>query len=134
VRAIDNLVLEQLRGDPQLASVVFEGATVTGSPARYVVVWANGGSRASDRFEGSEGNLTKTYTVHSVGLTPEQAKWVQERVDARLRDFRPVLAGRNFQRVKHPVSRPVAVDRDANPVVHYMVDQYDLFSTPGRQS
>lgn len=130
MKALDDAVLARLRSDPQLAQVVFEGGAVNGKPERYVVVWADSGARSSDRYDGVQVNVTKTYTIHCVGSSPVQAKWVNERVVGLLVNWRPTVVGRSCQRLKHEVSRPLAVDRDVSPWLHYTVDQFDLFTAP----
>lgn len=130
MRALDVAILDRLKAHPQLAGKVFEGP-VRHSPSLYVVVWANSGLRSSDRYTGAQGNVTTSYTVHSVGLDAAGAAYVNERVMQQLIDFRPVVVGRMCQRVKHEVSRPIQVDRDATPPLYYVVDQFDVLSFPG---
>jgi hypothetical protein len=132
VKALDDAVLERLRSDPALSNSVFMGGSVSGKPERYVVVWANSGARSADRLEGSQINVTKTYTIHSVGMSVEQARAVNARVMELLLNWRPSVAGWMSQRLKHEVSRPAAVDRDVTPWQHYFVDQFDLYSVPAR--
>jgi hypothetical protein len=114
-------VLARLRSDTQLANAVYEG-TVTTPPARYVSVFAPIGRDTSDRLGGVSNVNDTTYTIHSVGTTVEQAKWVARRVAALLTDH--VIPG--VGRLTHPVSREPQLDRDANPPLWYLVDQYDL--------
>lgn len=131
-RAVNDLVYAALRAAPGLATVVFPGGSVVGNPARYAVVWVDGGRNEADRLDGKQGNLHKTFTIHSVGSDETQAGWVQERVVAALKDRLLVIPGRNAQRLKHVQSRPKQIDRDVTPPLHYFVDQFYLFATPGR--
>lgn len=129
-RAVDAAIfarLEEVDGLP-----VFPGGEVVGQPARYVVVWVNSGARSADRFTQEQVNISKTYTVHSVGLTMEQAGWVNERVIAQLVNFRPFVEGWSFERLKHSVSRPAQPARDVKPPLAYLVDQFDLYGVPAR--
>lgn len=117
----DAAVFARLRSDAQLADAVFEG-TVTDPPARYVSVFAPLGSDSSDRLGGVSNVNDTTYTVHSVATTAEQAKWVGRRVVGLLTDYAIPGVGR----LTHPVSLPPRLDRDANPPLWYLVDQFDL--------
>jgi hypothetical protein len=119
----DAAVLARLRSDPQLADAVFEG-TVENPPGRYVSVFSPLGADTPDRFTGPSNVNTTTYTIHGVGRTIEQAKWVGRRVNALLKDWTPPVIG--ARRVQHPVSREPQLDRAANPPLWYVVDQYDL--------
>lgn len=113
--------LDRLRSDAQLANAVYEG-TVTNPPERYASVFSGLGVDASDRLAGPSNVNNATYTVHSVGRTIEQAKWVARRVQARVTDFTIPGVGT----ITHPVSRPPQLDRDANPPLWFLVDEYDL--------
>lgn len=117
----DAAVLARLRSDSQLTDAVFEG-TVTNPPSRYVSVFAPIGVDRSDRLAGPSNVNETTYTIHSVGVTVEQCKWVARRVQGRLTDY--VIPGVGY--LEHPVSQPPRLDPDSNPPLWYVVDQYDL--------
>lgn len=117
----DAAVLARLRSDTELADAVFEG-TVDDPPARYATVFAPLGADYSDRLGGVSNVNDTTYTIHSVGTTVEQAKWVGRRVAALLTDYAIPGVGR----LTHPVSMPPRLDRDSNPPLWYLVDQFDL--------
>lgn len=119
----DAALLARLRSDPQLANAVYEGV-VTSPPARYVSVYSGLGVDAGDRLAGPSNVNDTTYTIHSVATSVEQAKWVAGRVRTLLLDWTPPIAG--ARRMRHPVSRSPQVDRDANPPLWYLVDQWDL--------
>ena len=137
----DAAIFARLRGDEQLADAVFEG-TVKNPPKRYVSIFAPIGSDSSDRLAGPSNVNETTYTIHSVATTVEQCKWVARRVQALLTDHTVEAAypsddlypsddffPTDFQwagRITHPVSLPPRLDRDANPPLWYVVDQYDL--------
>lgn len=129
-RAVDEAIFARLRTVSGLQ--VFPGGEVVGQPSRYVVVWVNSGARSSDRFTQDQVNVSKTYTVHSVGSTMQQAGWVNDRVLEQLVNFRPSVPGWSFQRLKHSVSRPAQIDRDVSPPLAYLVDQFDLYGVPAR--
>ena len=61
-----NAVVAAIRGDTQLASVVFEVGEVPTDPAptRYVVVASSLGDWSQTRFTGSHDGLLTTHTVY----------------------------------------------------------------------
>jgi hypothetical protein len=117
----DAAVLARLRSDSQLANAVYEG-TVTDPPARYVSVFAPIGRDFSDRLAGPSNVNDTAYTIHSVGVTVEQCKWVARRVNGLLKDHAIDGVGT----LTHPVSLLPQLDREANPPLWYVVDVYDL--------
>lgn len=129
IRAHVDAVLARLRSDSILSDSTFDGQ-VSGSPARYCVVYASGGARVSERLTGRSVFAEFTFTIHSVGSTPEQARLVEERVIAQLLDWTPTIAGRNCRRTVHAISRPVAMDKDVSPPLFYAVDGFDLTTAP----
>lgn len=120
MRVHDNAFLALIRADLQLSNAVFEG-TVKSPPPRYVSVFARE-SRAVGRFMGPHSTLRNEYVVHSVATTPDQAKWVRERMMDRVLDATPDIAGWNCRRVQFVTSRPIAVDDDITPQLFYTVD------------
>lgn len=129
IRAHVDAVLARLRADPILSDSTFDGQVV-GSPARYCVVYASGGARKAERLTGGSVFADFTFTIHSVGTTPEQARLVEERIIAQLMDWTPIIAGRNCRRTVHAVSRPVAMDKDVSPPLFFAVDGFDLTTAP----
>jgi hypothetical protein len=129
IRAHKTAVLDRLKADPFLASITFEGI-VTGGPSHYVSVFVNSGFREAERLTGPQATSTFTFTIHSVGSTPDQAQLVAEHVFAQLLDYTPTVTGRRARRIRHAVSQPVQEDRDVTPWIYYCVDQFDLTSEP----
>lgn len=126
-RALKGAVLARLREIPAMASVVYEGEVPKVAGRQwYVVVFTNTGLREIPRFTGSSSQVTQTYTIHSVGLTPDQAQLAADRVMTQLRDFTPTVSGWNTRRMTHEVSMSTQVDRDPTPALFYNVDEFDL--------
>lgn len=130
ILAVKRAVLARLREDPELASSVFEGVVTTAPgatrPNRYVAVFANSGARSVARFTGPSSLIVQTFIVHSVGMQPDQAQAVADRVFAKLLDWTPQIAGANCRRITHEVSLPLARDDDTSPPLFYQVDEFDL--------
>jgi hypothetical protein len=120
VRVHDDAFLALIRSDAGLASTTFEG-TVTNRPARYVSVFSRE-TRDVNRYTGPHSWLENEYTVHSVGSSPEQAKWAREHMLAKTLDATPTVAGWSCGRVRFVTSQPLAVDRDVTPPIWYCVD------------
>lgn len=120
MRVHDDAFLAAIRGDAGLASTTFEGP-VTDRPARYVSVFPRE-SRTIGRFTGPHGVLDNEYIVHSVGTTPEQAKWAREHMLAKTLDVTLTVAGWNNRRIRFVTSQPLAKDDDVNPPLYYTVD------------
>ncbi len=126
-RLLKQAVLARLREPSVMANVVYEG-TVPASTSRqwYVAVFTNTGLREVPRLTGRSSQTTQTFTIHSVGLTPDQAQLAADRVMEQLLDFRPTVTGWNCRRMTHEVSIPTQVDRDVTPPLFYCVDEFDL--------
>lgn len=120
MRVHDDAFLAAIQTDPGLATTTFEG-TVTNRPARYVSVFPRE-SRSVGRFTGAHGILDNEYIVHSVGSTPEQAKWAREHMLAKTLDVTLSITGWNNRRVRFVTSQPLAKDDDVTPAIWFMVD------------
>jgi hypothetical protein len=128
IRAHKNAILARLREDSVLSAVTFEGV-VTERPERYCTLFTNSGFRTVERLSAPSATAEFTYTVHSVGSTPDQAQAVAERVFAQLLDFTPTVPARLCGRLRHAASQPVQQDPDI-PNLYFAVDQFDLTSDP----
>lgn len=129
IRAHKQAILERLRQDSVLSPVTFEGV-VTDRPQRYCTVFTNSGFRTVERLAGPSATATFTFTVHSVGTTPEQAQAVAERVFAQLLDYTPTVTGRLCGRLRHAASQPVQLDTDGGTNLYYCVDEFDITTDP----
>lgn len=129
IREVKNAVLARLREDPELASSVFEGV-VTTRPKRYVAVFSDSGFRTTERFTGSQSTSAQSFTIHSVGTTPDQAQAMADRVFRQLLDWTPSIPGRVCRRMRHEASEPVQLDTDADVPMFYGVDVFEVTSSP----
>lgn len=124
IRDVKQAVIAQLDADPVLN--VYDSEAPTNAGQSYVIVYINGGNRAPDRFMGYSNTALFTVTVHSVGLTADQAQFMQEHVLAQLVDWTPTVDDHTAHRIRHEVSLPVRVDTDAATKRWFTVDQFDL--------
>jgi len=127
--AVKNALLARLRADPSLRAIVHEGV-VTDRPSRYLTVYADLGLRTAARLTGPQTRATQTFTIHSVGSTPEKAQQVSALVIAQLVDHVLVVEGRSCWPVTHEETQPPGLDTDVNPPLHYCVDGFQVVSTP----
>lgn len=118
MRVHDAAFIAAIASDVELK--VFEG-TVTDRPTKYVSVFSRE-SRAVGRFTGPHSVLTNEFVVHSVGQTPEQAKWVRERMLEKVLDKTFVIEGWRNGRVQYVTSQPLGIDKDPSPPLFYTVD------------
>lgn len=97
----------------------------------YVVVYADGGVRSSDR----EADIRETQTVNwqttVVGEDTDQCRAALDRVTAALEDWRPVVAGRSFAKVEHPTSQLIRRDEEMpDRTLYIATDQWRVVSDP----
>lgn len=126
-------VLARLRGDQQLAEVVFEG-NVKGNPERYVNVWHDTGFFQGQSMLGEHQDVDITFTIHAVGDERWQAVWVDGLVLSRLNDWKPIVSGRRCWRLAPAGVMPVTKDTDVDPPKFLAARRYVLHSTPARET
>lgn len=122
-------VIAELKADPQLSGVVFEGE-VTGNPQLYVNVWHDTGFYDSHDTTGLEVDVDVTFTIHSVGAERWQAVWGSGRVTAQLLGAVLTVEGRRCWRITSAGSQPVRKDTDVDPPKFIAIDRFVLRSTP----
>lgn len=124
--------LELARAHAELGADVYEGK-VEDAPERYASVWPSIGGRGAERLDLHSIQITPSFTVHSVGTTPEQARWVGDRVMFQVLDVRPDILGRSCWPIRLTASQPVREDDNLHPGLWYQVDVFEFTSTPKRQ-
>ena len=98
----------------------------------YVVLYADGGIRSSDRESDQRVQRTLSWQTTTVGQSAAQCRAALDRLNDRLEDWVPAAAGgRSFSKVDHTGSQPVKKD-DSLPdrVLFYATDQWRLVSDP----
>jgi hypothetical protein len=98
----------------------------------YVVVYADGGIRTSDREADVRVQRNLTWQTTTVGTSAAQVRAALDRLNDQLEDWRPTPAnGRTFSKVEHTGSQPVRPDAElADRVVYYATDQWRMVSDP----
>jgi hypothetical protein len=132
IRLHVNAVLARLRQNPILADCTFQGV-VEDTPERpqlFCAVFPDSGFREQSRYTGGQIQETYSFTIHSVGITADQAQHVAELVYTQLLGVVLAIDGRKCWPIRSVVSRPLQIDRDANPAMHYCVDVFELTTQP----
>lgn len=123
-------LLEHLRGDPELASIVFDGYVPGTAPTRYVIVFASSPEHEVDRFAGRQRPRTFRHTIHCIGQIPAEAQWLTDRVQARLVGARLDVEGWDCKPIKHAGGLPVRLDSSTPPAVFFFADDYAWEAQP----
>lgn len=107
-----------------------DGAVPDGAALPYAVLFIDDGTAARTRMVPVSDRRNVGFQITSVGIDPDGARSVAERVRAAVLDKRPAVAGRATWPVQQEVSQPLRVDRDVTPHLLYVVDQYAFSSIP----
>lgn len=126
--------LARLREDDVLTDSTFEGLVAPDEngdrPQRYLSVFSDNGEYEAGRATGPAETVTFTYTLHSVGTDPQQARAVAERAFAQLLGYRPTITGRRCGRYRHTYSQQIQIDDTAKPPLWFGVDEFELTTDP----
>ena len=125
------MVKARIAGSSPTPLTVFDSHP-TASTLPYVVLFADGGVRSSDREADQRVTRTLTWQTTTVGGSAAQCRAALDRVNDRLEDWVPANAGgRSFSKVEHAGSQPVKADTDLpDRVLYYATDQWRLVSDP----
>lgn len=97
----------------------------------YVVVYANGGIRSSDREADLRVRHAQGWQTTVVGVSAGQCRAALDRVTERLEDWRPIVAGWSCSKVEHADSQPIRPDESLpDRVVFYATDQWSTVADP----
>lgn len=97
----------------------------------YVIVYADGGVKSSDREADERIRHTQTAQTTVVGQSAAQCRAALDRVTARLENKRPVIAGWSCSKVDHPTSQPIQADESLpDRVVFFATDQWSFVADP----
>jgi hypothetical protein len=98
----------------------------------YVVLYADGGIRTSDREADVRVQRNLTWQTTVVGTSAAQCRAALDRLNDQLEDWRPTpVNGRVFSKVEHTGSQPVRKDDDLpDRVLFIATDQWRMVSDP----
>jgi hypothetical protein len=97
----------------------------------YVIVYADGGVKSSDREADERIQHTQGWQTTVVGVSATQCRAALDRVNARLENWRPTVTGWTCSKVEHEDSQPVRPDTSLpDRVVFYATDQWSFVADP----
>lgn len=115
-----------LAADTSLTVFVGESPNSTDPP--YVVLYPQMPLVRDEGLCGGATTRTHDFQTTCVGATVEQAQLLAGKVDAALREKRPVISGRETGFVRKDFSSPARRDDDVSPAVFYAVDVWTFTS------
>lgn len=97
----------------------------------YVIVYADGGVKSSDREADERVTHTQSAQTTVVGASAAQCRAALDRVMARLENKRPTVTGYTCSKVEHESSQPIQADESLpDRVVFYATDQWSFVADP----
>lgn len=97
----------------------------------YVVVYADGGAKSSDRECDERIRVTQGWQTTVVGGSAAQCRAALDRVHDRLENWRPTVTGWTCSKVEHPPGQPMKPDESLpDRTVHYATDQWSFVADP----
>lgn len=130
IRAHINAVMTLLAAD---TSIRVYRAIVPGSPVLpYAVLFAGAPGAAPGDYGFASTWREFRFHINTVGSTDEQVFALAERIEARLLDVRPTVAGRTTGPVTKTLETPQPLQRDddVSPPVLYATEVWEYSSVP----
>lgn len=123
-------IMERLAGDASAPLHVYDSRP-TSPTYPYVIVYANGGVKSSDREADERITHTQDWSTTTVGVSAAQCRAALDRVIERLENWRPEIAGWTVSKVEHGISRDIKPDEElADRTVYYATDQWSFVADP----
>ena len=114
--------------DAQPNVTVYDGQVPNRPVLPYAVMYADQGGAGQSAFSGKSDFRVWRFQTTAVGSTPEQCRWLAERVELALLDVAPVVTGRTCGRIDKLDSQPVRRDDTVDPALFYAVDRWQFLS------
>lgn len=123
-------VVARIAGTGPQALAVYDSRP-TSAAYPYVVVYADGGVKSSDREADERITHTQGFQTTVVGSSAAQCRAALDRVTARLENWRPTVTGWTCSKVEHETTQPVRPDESLpDRVVMYATDQWSFVADP----
>jgi hypothetical protein len=116
---------------PPTGMRMFDGPVTANTTPPYFVVYISVVTPEAVGLEASADLVETTARVHSVGASATATRIVADWVYAALAGVRPVVAGRDCQRIRLIDGRPLDVNEETGQRVLNQVDVYRYTSVPG---
>lgn len=123
-------VIARIAGSGAQALRVYDSSPTDAAPP-YVVVYADGGVKSSDREADERVTHAQGWQTTVVGSSAAQCRAALDRVNARLENWRPVVTGWTCSKVEHDGTQPIRPDESLpDRVVFYATDQWSTVADP----
>ena len=97
----------------------------------YVIVYADGGVKSSDREADERVTHAQGWQTTTVGVSAAQCRAALDRVHARLENWTPAVSSWTASKVEHESSQPIRPDESLpDRVVFYATDQWSFIADP----
>jgi hypothetical protein len=128
--AVVAAIIARIAGTGSQALAVYDSRP-TSPTYPYVVVYADGGVKSSDREADERISHAQGWQTTTVGVSAAQCRAALDRVNARLENWRPVVTGYTCSKVEHESSQPMKPDESLpDRTVHYVTDQWSTVADP----
>ena len=123
-------IVARIAGSGAQALAVYDSRP-TSAAYPYVIVYADGGIKSSDREADERIRHALGWQTTVVGGSVTQCRAALDRVHSRLENWTPTLTGWTFSKVEHDDSQPVRPDESLpDRVVFYATDQWSTVADP----
>jgi hypothetical protein len=128
--AVVAAIVARIAGTGSQALAVYD-AKPTSPTYPYVVVYADGGVKSSDREADERISHAQGWQTTTVGVSAAQCRAALDRVNARLENWRPTVTGYTCSKVEHESAQALRPDESLpDRVVFYATDQWSTVADP----
>lgn len=128
--AVVAAIIARIAGTGSQALAVYDSRP-TSPVYPYVIVYATGGVKSSDREADERIQLEQGWQTTVVGSSAGQCRAALDRVNARLENWVPVVAGWSCTKVDHEDAQPIRTDESMpDRVLYYATDQWSTVADP----
>ena len=124
-------VVARIAGTGSQALAVYDSRLPTSPTYPYVIVYADGGTKSSDREADERIQHAQGWQTTTVGVSAAQCRAALDRVHARLENWTPAVSGWTASKVEHESSQPIRPDESLpDRTVFYATDQWSTVADP----
>ena len=123
-------IVARIAGSGAQALAVYDSRP-TSPTYPYVIVYADGGVKSSDREADERVTHAQGWQTTTVGVSAAQCRAALDRVHARLENWTPAVSGWTASKVEHESPQPIRPDESLpDRVVFYATDQWSFTDGP----
>ena len=123
-------IVARIAGSGAQALAVYDSRP-TSPTYPYVIVYADGGVKSSDREADERVTHAQGWQTTTVGVSAAQCRAALDRVHARLENWIPAVSGWTASKVEHESSQPIRPDESLpDRAVFYATDQWSFTAGP----